>query len=170
MGRGALVGYSPWGHKKSDTPERLNFPWSCSGKESTCQCRRYRRRGFDPWVRSPGEGSGNPLQYSCWEIPWTEDPGRLQAMEWERAGDDWTTEHSRNGVGETNILDFLIWYIKDVPSQQRTPAKMCIMKLIFRKRISSWVRGENAIKDSIRTIGEVWRRTKFFIIFDIMVV
>jgi len=21
-----------------------------SGKESTCQCRRYRRCGFDPWV------------------------------------------------------------------------------------------------------------------------
>ena len=29
--------------------------------------------------RSPGEGNGNPLQYSCLEIPWTEEPGRLQA-------------------------------------------------------------------------------------------
>ena len=27
--------------------------------------------------RSPGEGNGNPLQYSCLEIPWTEEPGRL---------------------------------------------------------------------------------------------
>ena len=27
--------------------------------------------------RSPGEGHGNPLQYSCWRIPWTEEPGRL---------------------------------------------------------------------------------------------
>ena len=25
--------------------------------------------------RSPGEGNGNPLQYSCWKIPWTEKPG-----------------------------------------------------------------------------------------------
>ena len=25
------------------------FRW-CSGKESACQCRRCRRRGFDPWV------------------------------------------------------------------------------------------------------------------------
>ena len=36
------------------------------------------------WVlgveRSPGEGSGNPLQYSCLEIPWTEEPGGLQPM------------------------------------------------------------------------------------------
>ena len=30
--------------------------------------------------RSPGEGNGNPLQYSCWEIPWTEKPGGLQSM------------------------------------------------------------------------------------------
>ena len=25
--------------------------------------------------RFPGRGNGNPLQYSCWEIPWTERPG-----------------------------------------------------------------------------------------------
>ena len=29
--------------------------------------------------RSPGEGNGNPLQNSCWEIPWTEEPGSLQS-------------------------------------------------------------------------------------------
>ena len=27
--------------------------------------------------RSPGEGNGNPPQYSCLEIPWTEKPGGL---------------------------------------------------------------------------------------------
>ena len=27
--------------------------------------------------RYPGEGNGNPLQYSCWRIPWTEEPGGL---------------------------------------------------------------------------------------------
>ena len=30
--------------------------------------------------RSPGEGHGNPLQYSCLEIPWTEEPGKLQSI------------------------------------------------------------------------------------------
>ena len=29
--------------------------------------------------RSPGEGNGNLLQYSAWEIPWTEEPGVLQS-------------------------------------------------------------------------------------------
>ena len=26
------------------------------------------------------EGNGNPLQYSCLKIPWTEEPGRLLSM------------------------------------------------------------------------------------------
>ena len=30
--------------------------------------------------RPPELGSGNLLQYSCWEIPWTEEPGELQSM------------------------------------------------------------------------------------------
>ena len=29
--------------------------------------------------RSPGEGNDNPLQYSCPEIPWTEEPDGLHA-------------------------------------------------------------------------------------------
>ena len=32
--------------------------------------------------RSPREGNGNPLQYSCLENPWTEKPGRLQSIRW----------------------------------------------------------------------------------------
>ena len=30
--------------------------------------------------RSPGGGHGDPLQYSCWRIPWTEEPGGLQSI------------------------------------------------------------------------------------------
>ena len=34
------------------------------------QCASDRRPGFDPWARKiPGEGNGNPLQYSCLENP-----------------------------------------------------------------------------------------------------
>ena len=33
----------------------------------------------------PGEGHGNPLQYSCLENP-TEEPGGLQSMESQRVG------------------------------------------------------------------------------------
>ena len=40
------------------------------GKESTCQCRRCQRYRFDPRVgRSPEEGNGNLVQYSCLGSP-----------------------------------------------------------------------------------------------------
>ena len=29
--------------------------------------------------KSPEGGHGNPLQYSGWRIPWTEEPGGLQS-------------------------------------------------------------------------------------------
>ena len=36
--------------------------------------------------RSPGEGDGNPLQYSFLENPWTEKPGGLQSIGSQRVG------------------------------------------------------------------------------------
>jgi len=39
------------------------LPRWLSGKESTCQCRRF---AFNPWVRKiHGEKNDNPLQYSA---------------------------------------------------------------------------------------------------------
>ena len=29
---------------------KIMLPVGSSGKEPTCQCRRHKRRGFDPWV------------------------------------------------------------------------------------------------------------------------
>ena len=34
--------------------------------------------------RFPGKGNGNPLQYSCLENSWTEEPGRLQLKRLQR--------------------------------------------------------------------------------------
>ena len=40
------------------------------GKESVCQCRRYKRHKFEPWIRKIlVVRNGNPLQYSCLENP-----------------------------------------------------------------------------------------------------
>ena len=36
--------------------------------------------------RSPGEGHGNPLQYSCLENPMTEEAGGLQSIGSQRVG------------------------------------------------------------------------------------
>ena len=67
------------------------FPGSASGKEPTCQCRKCKRGWFNPrWERSPGGWHGNPLQYSCLEIPWTEEPGGLQSLGSQRVPLDWS--------------------------------------------------------------------------------
>ena len=56
-----------------------NNPCSSAGKEFAYNAEDL---GSIPKLgRSPGEGNGNPLQYSCHgKIPWTEEPGGLQSM------------------------------------------------------------------------------------------
>ena len=67
-GQRSLVGYSPRGHKESDTTERLHFlSGHLAGKESACKAGDP---GSVPGLeRSPGGGHGNTLQYSCLENP-----------------------------------------------------------------------------------------------------
>ena len=68
---------------------KAGFPGGASGKEPTCQCQRCERCRFDPWVgKIPGEGHGNPLQYS-----WLENP--MDRGAW------WATVH---GVTKTEQL------------------------------------------------------------------
>ena len=43
---------------------------------------------------SPGEGHGNPHQYSCLENPWTEEPGGLQSTGSQRVRYDLAPEHT----------------------------------------------------------------------------
>jgi len=50
----------------------------CSGKESACYAGDIGL--ISEWGRYTAGGYGNPLQYSCLEIPWTEEPGGLQCM------------------------------------------------------------------------------------------
>ena len=53
--------------------------WWLSGKESTCQCRRCR---FHPLgLEDPlDKGIATHSSILAWDIPWTEEPGRLQFM------------------------------------------------------------------------------------------
>ena len=75
--------------------EILSYSGGSYGKESTCNSE-------DPGPipgsgRSPGDGRGYPLQYSClgsipaWGIPWTEEPGGLRSMGLQRVRHDWVT-------------------------------------------------------------------------------
>ena len=69
----------PWRRDRLPTPVSLGFPGGSDGKESTCN---EGELGSVPGLgRSPGGGHGNPLQYSCLEIPmdrgawWASDHG-----------------------------------------------------------------------------------------------
>ena len=54
------------------------LPWRLSCNKSACSAGDM---GSIPESgRSPGEGNGSPLQYSCLRNPWTEEPGALQSM------------------------------------------------------------------------------------------
>ena len=67
----------------------LDLPCSSDGKESACNA-------GDPgsmpgWGRSPGEGNGNPLQYSCLENPMDRGAWRTTVQ----------------GVAESNMTEWL---------------------------------------------------------------
>ena len=68
-GQRGLVGCSPWGHKESDTTERLHFHFSLS---------------------CIGEGNGNLLSVLVWRIPGTGEPGGLPSMGSHRVRHDWS--------------------------------------------------------------------------------
>ena len=54
------------------------LPWWLSDKESTCQ---YRGHGFGPWIRKILEKEmATHSSTLAWEIPWTEEAGRLQSL------------------------------------------------------------------------------------------
>ena len=63
-----------------------SFPGGSDGKASACNAGEP---GSIPGSgRSPGEGNGNPLQHSCLEIPWMEEPDRLQSVGSQRIEHD----------------------------------------------------------------------------------
>ena len=86
--------------KSEDAPEKGGVPRADAGpsgglmdrskgrdgaspgtKESTCNAGDAGGVGSIPALgKSPREGNGNPLQYSCLENPWAEELGRLQSM------------------------------------------------------------------------------------------
>ena len=65
------------------------FPGWLSGKQSACNAEATGATGLIPGLgRSIGRGNGNPLQYSCLRIPWTEEPVVLQSIGLQRSGHD----------------------------------------------------------------------------------
>ena len=73
------------------------FPGGLESKESAWNVGDL---GLIPELgRSPGEGNGNPLQYTCLNNPWTKEPHGLQSKGSQRVRYHWATEqHSTHGA------------------------------------------------------------------------
>ena len=90
----------------------INFSGGASGKEPSCQCRRRKKCGFDPWVGKIPWRRAWQLTHSSilvWRIPWTEAPGGLQSMgpqswTWLK----WLSIHINLYFFFTEMLNFLM--------------------------------------------------------------
>ena len=151
-------------------------PGGASGKESGCHCRK---QGDTVWSlnlpatagdtglipksgRSPGEGNGNPLQYS-WEIPWTEQPGGLQSMKLQKVRHNWLTKHHHHyyygklswsftcfgfavdGIQEMIPQNMAIWHteyfkLKESEETGRSGSSLC--PPVLHPRSHLWPSGE----------------------------
>ena len=99
-GQGGLACCDSWGHRESDTTERLI--WS-----DLTKARDERDMALIPGLgRSLGRGHGNPLQYSCLGNPLDKESGRLQSMGSQRVGHNWA--HTRRHI----VINFKISRIK----------------------------------------------------------
>ena len=77
-----------WPVLKNKLPPPLGFPDGSNGKESACNAGNL---GSIPGSgRSPGEGTGDPLQFSCLENFMDREPGRLQSIGSQRVGHNWS--------------------------------------------------------------------------------
>ena len=78
-------------HLYMDTPlPYVGFPGGSVVKNPSASAGAAGDAGLIPESeRSPRGGHGNLLQYSCWRIPWTEEPGGLQTMGSKRVRHDW---------------------------------------------------------------------------------
>ena len=75
----------------------------------------FGHRYLDQLSHCHREGNGTPLQYSCLENPWTEEPGGLQSMGSLRVRYDWATSLS--------LFTFMHWRRKWQPTPVFLPGE-----------------------------------------------
>ena len=85
-------------------PLGLGLPDGASGKEPACQCRRCKRRGFNPWVG---------------KIPWRRAWQPLQCSNLENPLDKGTWQATVHGVTESDMTEATQHGIQHIPQDQR---------------------------------------------------
>ena len=82
---------------------------------STEDIGKKKKEDIEMWVwslsheRSPVEGHGNPLQYSCLENPMEEEPSGLQSIGSQRVGRNWSDfVHTHAQITKKSAIQTLI--------------------------------------------------------------
>ena len=93
-----------------------------SDEEPACQCRRHKRRGFNPWVgKIPWRRACHPSPiFLPGESPWTEEPSGLQSMGSQRVRHNWSILGPRSapfttiapGISQISFFLGEIWHFR----------------------------------------------------------
>ena len=89
-------------------------PWWLSGQESPCQCTgqntclQIRSLG---WEDALEKDMATHSSIPAWEIPWAEEPGGLQSMGLQRAGQDWAAKQQLQRAGGMGANEYLNWWV-----------------------------------------------------------
>ena len=117
-GQGGLECCGSRGRKELDITEQLNWTDRSKGFPGGSAKKNPPGNAGDVGSipesgRSPGEGNGNPLQYSCLGIPWAGEPGGLQSMGSQRVGRDLVTgQQEQQGKITFSYGDLpIFWYL-----------------------------------------------------------
>ena len=87
------------------------FPGGTSGKDPTCQCKRFKRCRFSPWVGETPlkENMATHSSILAWRLPWTEEPCRLQPRVLQRVEHDWSNLVGMHAHGIFYLLFFFFF-------------------------------------------------------------
>ena len=120
--------------------EALGLPRWLRGKEVACQCRGYRRRGFNPWVGKIPREEEMTTHFSIpvWAVPWTEEPCGLQSVGLKRVHTAMRSgspkEWEMGGRFKTEGIYVYLWLIHAEVSQKTKLCKAIILQLKKEKK------------------------------------
>ena len=133
----------------------LRLPKQLSAKESTYQCRRYKRWGFDPWVRdvSLEKEMATHSSILAWRIPMDREAYRLSSTGSRKVGhDEWLSTNNQP------FLDHLRWQCTVPPR----PAGNCYLPFLFLHYYFFPIKS-NTIQQQVRILPRVKERNACFL-------
>ena len=110
--------------------------------------------------RSPGEGNGNPLQYSCLENPCTEEPGGATVQGVTKRRYDWAHTHSKV-TGEKIISNPFISVYASKPPDLKVKEKKWNCLLQQKSMLFKEIHKEERLWNTEDAYYKAWNNTAY---------